>query len=145
MKYYKISWASISCSQNNRNEEEVPKKDTITQKYQIKQLPKIFVLPHLRKCDETHVQKKVEREFPIPPITTKRKSQPKTLKLKGIVKNIYVMILVDFRSTHNCIDINVGKQLNHFLYPTKDLTVMVINGKNFKGVGRCYKSLVHIQ
>jgi hypothetical protein len=74
-----------------------------------------------------------------------RKSQPKTLKLKGIIKSRNVMILVDSNSTHNCIDINVAKQLNLFVYPTKDLTVMVVNGQKVKGVGRCHKVLVQIQ
>jgi hypothetical protein len=42
-------------------------------------------------------------------------------------------------STHNCIDIVVAKQLNLFVYPTKDLTVMVTDGQKVKEVGRCHK------
>jgi hypothetical protein len=52
----KISLASILCAQQNRNEEDVPQKDTITQKDQI-QLTTKYTPPHLRKADKTYVQK----------------------------------------------------------------------------------------
>jgi hypothetical protein len=67
------------------------------------------------------------------------------LKLKGIIKSRSIMILVYSGSTHNCIDINVAKQLNLFVYSTRDLTLTVTNGQNFKEVGRCYKVSVQIQ
>jgi hypothetical protein len=89
--------------------------------------------------------KNEEREPTIPPITRTRKSQPKTLKLKGIVKNINITIVVDSGSTHNYIDINVARQLNLFVHPTKDLTVAITNGQKVKGVVRCHKVSVHIQ
>jgi hypothetical protein len=57
------------------------------------------------------------------------KPQPKTLQLKGVIKDINLTILIDSGSTHNCIDIDVAKKLNCFIYPTKDLTVKVANGQ----------------
>jgi hypothetical protein len=55
------------------------------------------------------------------------------------------MILVDFGSTHNYIDINFAKPLNHFVYSIKDLTITIIDGQKVKGVERCHKILVQIQ
>jgi hypothetical protein len=83
-----------------------------------------------------------EKRKPIVPLATMMgKLQPKTLKLKGIIKNRNVTILVDSSNTHNCIDINFTKQLNLFVYPTKDLIVMIVDGQKVKGVGRCHKIL----
>ena len=73
------------------------------------------------------------------------KLQLKTLKLKGIIKNRNIMILVDSHSTHDCIGINFSKQLNLFVFPTKDLTVMSADEQKVKEVGRCHKVLVQIQ
>jgi hypothetical protein len=72
------------------------------------------------------------------------KLQPMTLKLKGIIKNRNVTILVDFGITHNWVDINFAKQLNLFVYPTKDLTVKIVDGHKVKGVGRCHKISIQI-
>ena len=74
-----------------------------------------------------------------------RKSQPKTLKLKGVVKDRNVTVLVGSSNTHNCIDIIVAKQLNIFVYPTEDLIVVVIDGQNVKEGGRCHKVSIQIQ
>jgi carbamoylphosphate synthase small subunit len=48
--------------------------------------------------------------------------------MKGIMKNKKIIILVDFGSSHNCIDNIVIKQLNPFVYPTNDLTVNIVDG-----------------
>jgi hypothetical protein len=71
--------------------------------------------------------------------------QPKTLKLKGVIKERNLTILVDSSGTHNGIDIDVAKKLNLFIYPTKDLTVKVANGQKVKEVGKCHKISVQIQ
>jgi hypothetical protein len=72
------------------------------------------------------------------------KLQLKTLKLKGIIKNRNVIILVDFNSTHNHIDINFAKKLNLFVHPIMDLIVMIVDGNKVKGVGRYHKISIHI-
>jgi hypothetical protein len=69
------------------------------------------------------------------------KPQPKTLKLKGVVKDRKLTILVDSGSTHNCIDIVVAKRPNCFIYLTRNLTVKVANGQKVKEVGKCHKIL----
>jgi hypothetical protein len=73
------------------------------------------------------------------------RSQPKTLKLKGVIKDRNVTVVIDSHNTHNCIDIIVAKQLNLFVYPTKDLTITVVDGQKVKEVGRCHKVSVQIQ
>jgi hypothetical protein len=65
----------------------------------------------------------------VPFATMTGKSQLKTMKLIGIIKDRNVTILVDFNSTHNCIDINFAKKLNFFVYVTKDFTIMIVDGK----------------
>ena len=47
----KLSLASISCVQQNRNEEDVHKKETITPKDQIQQLIAKYIMPRLKKVD----------------------------------------------------------------------------------------------
>jgi hypothetical protein len=48
----KIPSTSISCAQQNRNEEDMPQIKTITLKDQIQQpIPK-YILPHLKKVDK---------------------------------------------------------------------------------------------
>ena len=73
------------------------------------------------------------------------KPQPKILKLKRVIKDRNLTILIDSGSTHSCIDIDVAKKLNYFIYPTKDLTVKVANGQRVKEVGKCHKISVQIQ
>jgi hypothetical protein len=77
--------------------------------------------------------------------TMTRKPQPKTLKLKGVMKDRNLTIIVDYGSSHNCIDIGVIKKLNCFIYLTRDLTVKVANGKRVKEVGKCHKISIQIQ
>jgi hypothetical protein len=67
------------------------------------------------------------------------KMEPRTLKLKGSIKNKNITILVDSGSTHNFVDINLAKQLNLFVYPVKDLIVTIVDGQQVKGIGRCHK------
>ena len=48
-----------------------------------------------------------------------RKSQLKTLKLKGDIKDINVIVLVNSSCSLNYIYIDVAKQLNLFVYPPR--------------------------
>jgi hypothetical protein len=65
-------------------------------------------------------------------VTITRKMEPRTLKLKGRIKNKSTTIFVDSGSTHNYVDINLAKQLNLFGYCVKDLIVKVTNGQQVK-------------
>ena len=73
------------------------------------------------------------------------KSQPKTLKLKGVIKDRNVILLIYSKNTHNCIYINFIKKLNHLVYPSKDLLLIIIDGKKVEGVGGCHRISVQIQ
>ena len=74
-----------------------------------------------------------------------KKSQPKTLKLKGVIKDRNVIVLMYSKNTHNYIYINFVKKLNHLVYPSKDLLLMIIDGQKVEGVGRCHRVSVQIQ
>ena len=54
-------------------------------------------------------------------------------------------MLVNFGSTHNCIDIDIVKQLNLFIYPTKNLSVKVVDGHQVNDTRRCHKISVQVQ
>ena len=72
-------------------------------------------------------------------IVRTKQSRPKTLMLMEIVKNKELTILVYFGNMHNCVDINVAKELNLFVYPTRDLTIKVVYGHHVNDKGRCHK------
>jgi hypothetical protein len=74
-----------------------------------------------------------------------RKMEARTLKLKGSIKKKNITILVNSRSTHYFVDINLAKQLKLFVYPMKDLIVKVIDGPQIKGIGRCQNVSVRIK
>lgn len=73
------------------------------------------------------------------------KPQPKFLKLKGVITYREITIVINCRTTHNCIDIVVAEQLSLFVYPSTDLTMMVTNGKNVKEVRKCHKISIYIR
>lgn len=43
--------------------------------------------------------------------------RPKTMKLKGIIRDRNANIVVDSSNTHNCINIDLAKQLNLCVCP----------------------------
>lgn len=68
-----------------------------------------------------------------------RKSQLKTLKRKGIIKDKNVAMCVTSSGCHNYIDIDTTKQLNLFVQPTKDPEIKVAKGQKVKSVCRYHK------
>jgi hypothetical protein len=122
-------------SKKNRNEENKLQREIITPKY---------IPPHLRK-DKNQPPRKEESKPIVLLATMTGKPQPKTLKLKGVIKDRNLTILIDSGSTHNCIDIDVAKKLNLFIYPTTNLTVKVANGQKVKELGKFHKVSVQIQ
>jgi len=93
--------------------------------------------PHLR---ENNKDKKITS------LTKKSRTiKTKRLKVKGSIKNKYITILIDSRSTHNLTDINVAKELNLFVYPVKSLTVSTIIDGHVGVVGQCHKVSLQIQ
>jgi hypothetical protein len=63
-----LSLASISCTQQNGNE-DIFEKETTTKKEQVKE----YISPHLRKVDKTQVPRKERRKPTIPLATMTRK------------------------------------------------------------------------
>jgi len=53
--------------------------------------------------------------------------EPRTLKLKRSIKSKNIIILVDSRSTHNFVDINLAKKINIFVYLVRDLMVTIVD------------------
>jgi DNA-directed RNA polymerase subunit M/transcription elongation factor TFIIS len=103
----------------NKKEKNVPKRNYFSKQTNTISPPKKYISHYLRKVDETQNPRKEERKPTVPHATMTVKSQPMTLKLKGIIKGRNVTILVDSKNTHNYIDIDFAKQLNLFLYPPR--------------------------
>ena len=61
---------------------------------------------------------------------------PQTLKKEGHIKKKKVIVLTDSSSTHNFTHCKVAKELNYFLYPTRECQVMVSNGGNINFSGK---------
>ena len=63
---------------------------------------------------------------------------PQTLKIEGHIKKKKLIVLIDSISTHNFIHCKVAKELNFFLYPTRECQVMVENGGTINLFGKCH-------
>jgi len=74
-----------------------------------------------------------------------RRLRPKTMKLKGLIRGRNVNIVVDSSSTHNCINIDLAKQLDICICLVKDLTTSIATGKKFEEIGEFHKVSIHIQ
>ena len=72
-------------------------------------------------------------------------TQPKTLKLKGNIKNDNVNVLINTGSIHNFLDIKIARKLKLFVYPVPDMKVMVANDKKIGNVIKCHKVKLQIQ
>lgn len=55
------------------------------------------------------------------------------------------MVLIDIGSTHNFVDMNLGKRLNLFIYPMSNMKGKVADGKKIENVGKCYKVKLQTQ
>jgi hypothetical protein len=75
-----------------------------------------------------------------------RRVEPRTPKFKGSIKSKNITILVDSRSTHNFVDINLAKQLNLFVYSCEGSHgYNCADGQQVEGLGWCHKVYVQIQ
>jgi hypothetical protein len=92
-----------------------------------------------------HNKYKVDKEgIPRISLATIRNFTTKDAETWRTCKNKEATIFLDSGGTHNFIDIIIGKRLNVFIYPTKDLTMMVANGEEITVIGKCYKVYVEI-
>ena len=62
-----------------------------------------YIPPHLRNSDSIKDEKLLSH------VKNSEKIEQKRLKLKGIIKNKDITILVDYKSTHNLVDIKMEK------------------------------------
>ena len=62
---------------------------------------------------------------------------PQTLKIKGHIKKIRVIVLIDSGSTHNFIHCKISKELNCLLYPTSECQVIIENGGTINFSRKC--------
>jgi hypothetical protein len=63
---------------------------------------------------------------------------PKTLNIKGYIKNKKVIVLMDSGSTHNFIHYKLAKALNLFIYPMPEFQVMIADGGTINFSGKCH-------
>jgi hypothetical protein len=63
------------------------------------------------------------------------KMEPRTLKFKGRLRGKNIAIIVDSRSTHDFVDINLIRQLNLFVCPMRNLVVKTTDGQQIKVLG----------
>lgn len=75
----------------------------------------------------------------------RKKLCPKTLRLKGLIKDKKVNILIDFSCTHNYINIDLAKKFGLCICPIKDLTIYIATRKMFKGIRECDNVSIEIQ
>jgi hypothetical protein len=66
-------------------------------------------------------------------------STPQTLKIEGYIKKKKVIVLIDFRSTHNFIHYKLAKALNSFVYRAPEFQVMISDGGTINFSGKCNK------
>jgi hypothetical protein len=125
-------------SKKNLNEENKLQRKKISPKNQVHQPIAKYIPPHLIK-DKNQSLRKEERKPILPLAIMTRKPQHRTLNIKGVTKDRNITILIDSGSTYNCIDIDVTKKLNYFIYPTRDLTIKVSNGQGSNKLGNVIK------
>nr|KAJ0228165.1 hypothetical protein LSAT_V11C100046520 [Lactuca sativa] len=70
---------------------------------------------------------------------------PKTLKLKGIIKDTEVVVLIDPGATHNFLSLATIDQLQIPVNPTPGFGVSLGTGESVTGRGNCQGVLIHIQ
>lgn len=62
---------------------------------------------------------------------------PKTMKLRGIIRDKQVVVLIDNGALHNFIDEALMKSLNLPLSPTSSYGIMLGTGQSFQATGIC--------
>jgi hypothetical protein len=106
--------------------------DTKLNSKDAKAIPKISLATTIVISQSRNLKLKGDKEEFMPKISLVAMTgiTPQILKTwRTTKKTIGITILVDSRSTHNFIGDNTTKRLNLFVYPIKDLKVMVANNK----------------
>lgn len=64
-------------------------------------------------------------------------SSPKTMKLKGVIHNQEVLVMIDPGATHNFISARIVESLGIPVTANKGFDVTLGNGEAIKGTGEC--------
>lgn len=72
-------------------------------------------------------------------------TDPKTLKLKGTLENIEVVVLIDLGATHNFLSLKAIQKIHIRVTPTIEVGVSLGTGRAVSGHGRCERVLLQIQ
>ena len=67
-------------------------------------------------------------------------STPQTLKLRGYIKHLKVVVLVDIGSTQNFIHRRVIKETHCYVHPVSSFQIMIANGGMIP-CGGCYENV----
>ncbi|XP_058742330.1 uncharacterized protein LOC131614797 [Vicia villosa] len=92
--------------------------------------------------DDTIEEPEIEQDlndtyFQLSPQALTGQFSPQTLKFKGMIGGISVMILVDTGSTHNIMQPRIAQHLNLTSTPITQFSVMVGNGSHLQCEGIC--------
>ncbi|XP_058784354.1 uncharacterized protein LOC131659138 [Vicia villosa] len=105
-------------------------------------------------CEPTNLEDIVESEieqdlndtyFHISPQDLTGQFSPQTLKFKGKIGGLSVMVLVDTGSTHNIMQPRIAQHLNLTSTPITQFSVMVGNGSHLKCEGICNNVPITLQ
>jgi hypothetical protein len=127
--HQRLSLATITCTWQTKEEESRVRNEVIGQK-EAQPYIVTYTPPHLRNNGNSLNIRDQKPMILLLAITGKM--EPRTLKLKGSIKNKNITILVESGSTHNFMDIILAKQLNLFVYPMKDLIITIVMVKKSK-------------
>ncbi|XP_058784315.1 uncharacterized protein LOC131659094 [Vicia villosa] len=105
-------------------------------------------------CEPTPMEDSVESEieqdlndtyFQLSPQALTGQFSPQTLKFKGNIGGLSVMVLVDTGSTHNILQPRIAQHLNLTSTPITQFSVMVGNGSHLKCEGICNNVPITLQ
>jgi len=105
--------------------------------------PSFEIVEPLELVTEPIIQEVVEPEISLHAILGS--IAPKTMRLVGWIHNHRVVILIDFGSTHNFINLDVIPKLSSREIIPLHLTVRVANGGTLSSSGKCPSMIIRVQ
>ncbi|XP_058733199.1 uncharacterized protein LOC131604800 [Vicia villosa] len=95
-------------------------------------------LPNVEEQPEVNIEPDfVDTYFQLSPQAVTGQFSPQTLKFKGSIAGLSVMVLVDTGSTHNIMQPRIAHHLNLTTTPINQFSVMVGNGSHLQCEGIC--------
>ncbi|XP_058746621.1 uncharacterized protein LOC131619549 [Vicia villosa] len=101
---------------------------------------------HVEDSVETEIEQDLnDTYFQLSPQALTGQFSPQTLKFKGKIGGLSVMVLVDTGSTHNILQPRIAQHLNLTSTPITQFSVMVGNGSHLKCEGICNNVPITLQ